>query len=102
MCRTHGGSTKNARQAAQLRMAVLVDPSIDILDKVVRQTGGGEVSIALKVRVAQDVLNRAGLKHVQGVDPTPDRFDPRDLSDEQLEAILSLREQLAQRPVRQE
>ena len=101
VCRTHGGSSRSARQAAQLRLAVLVDPAIDILTKVLRPSRGEKFSPALGLAAAKVVLDRAGLKDVGSVDPLAHRIDPREFTDEQLQAILNLREQLAQGAGRQ-
>ena len=76
-------------------MAVLMDPAIEVLAKVLRPSRGEKISLALRLRVAMDVLDRAGLKDVGSVDPHAHRIDPHEFTDEQLQAILSLREQLA-------
>ena len=77
-------------------MAVLVDPAIDILAKVLRPGRGQTISPALQFAVARDVLDRAGLKHVgtAHVAVAVSKIDLRELTDEQLQAILKLRERL--------
>lgn len=57
VCRLHGGSTKNARNAARLRLMELVDPAITTLAKeMVNATESSD-----KQRAANSILDRAGL-----------------------------------------
>lgn len=79
-------------------MASLADPAVDVIEAILKSNEMDGSSRALRFRVAQDVLDRAGLKHVGSVDVDVHRIDPHEFSDEQLRAILNLREQLANRP----
>ena len=76
-------------------MAMLVDPAIDLLAKLLRPSRGEKFSPALGLAAAKVVLDRAGLKDVGSVDLHVHRIDSHEFTDEQLQAILSLREQLA-------
>ena len=82
-------------------MASLADPAVDVLANILKSSDTDLRSRSLRLRVAQDVLDRAGLKSVDRVEPYVHRIDPRDLTDEQLRAVLNLREQLAKGPRRQ-
>lgn len=57
VCRLHGGSTKNARNAARLRIMELVDPAITTLAKEMVNASES----ADKQRAANSILDRAGL-----------------------------------------
>jgi len=57
VCRVHGGSAKQVREAAQRRLATLVDPAIGTLAKSLKSKQG---NVALGA--ARDILDRAGFK----------------------------------------
>ncbi len=54
----HGGKAPQVKAAAQVRLAALVDPAIDRLEKVIK----GDGNVAVAVRAARDVLDRTGFK----------------------------------------
>lgn len=58
VCRLHGGSTKNARNAAKLRLMDLVDPAITMLG---RELVSKESSAKDRLSAANSILDRAGL-----------------------------------------
>lgn len=78
-------------------MAVLADPAVDVIEEILKSNEMDGSSRALRFRVAQDVLDRAGLKHVQQIDANVYHMDPRDFTDAQLDAALKLQELLAKR-----
>ncbi len=54
----HGGKAPQVKAAAQVRLAALVDPAIDRLEKVIK----GDGNVAAAVTAARDILDRAGFK----------------------------------------
>ena len=90
-CRSHGSAAKHVRRAARLRIAALVDPSLDVLAKML-MPGHGYVKPDLQLRAACDVLNRNGLK---GGDDTVlmqrvARTSFSHLTDEEMETLVRL------------
>lgn len=57
VCRTHGGSSPQARNKARLRLAELVDPAIATLAREMAQADKS----ADKQRAANSILDRAGV-----------------------------------------
>jgi hypothetical protein len=57
VCFTHGGGAPQVRAAARVRLAALVDPSINVLDKLLKRQKK-EPAIAFRAAVA--VLDRNG------------------------------------------
>lgn len=64
VCRMHGGSTKQAKAKAKLRLMELVDPAIAVL---AREMSTADKS-ADKQRAANSILDRAGFGRQQQVD----------------------------------
>ena len=58
VCRSHGGAAPQVKRKAQERLAILVDPAIDRLEKVIK----GDGNVAAAVRASRDVLDRTGFK----------------------------------------
>ena len=56
VCFTHGGAAPQVKAAAEARLRALVDPSIGVLDKTLKN--GKRPDLALKA--ATDVLDRQG------------------------------------------
>lgn len=56
VCVTHGGAAPQVKAAAEARLRALVDPSIGVLDKTLKN--GKRPDLALKA--ATDVLDRQG------------------------------------------
>ena len=78
-------------------MASLADPAVDVIEAILKSNEMDGSSRALRFRVAQDVLDRAGFKHVERIDANVYHMDPRDFTDAQLDAALKLQELLAKR-----
>lgn len=57
VCHTHGGGAPQVKQAAALRLAALVDPAIDVLDKCMKRV---DARPEIAERAARAVLNRTG------------------------------------------
>lgn len=60
VCRTHGGSSPQAKRKASLRLAELVDPAIATLAREMVQADGS----ADRQRAANSILDRAGVPRV--------------------------------------
>lgn len=58
----HGASAPQVKQAARLRLAAMVDPSLDIILKHLKPGRGKYVKPELQVKCALDVLDRNGFK----------------------------------------
>lgn len=56
-CSNHGGSTPSSRMAARLRLDELVGPAIATLARILADP---EVPASVRLRAAQDVLDRSG------------------------------------------
>jgi hypothetical protein len=57
VCRLHGGAAPQVKRAAKLRLLELVDPAIATLARIMA-TSDNE---ALRLKAAQDILDRGGL-----------------------------------------
>lgn len=66
VCRMHGGATKQARMAAKLRLAELVDPAIGTLARVMVNAAKDSD----RMRAADSILDRTGYGRVQKVERT--------------------------------
>lgn len=109
VCMGHGGRASQVRESAQLRLARLVDPGINLLADVItlesrrakralRAKGQHAVMPDLKqgINTVQDILDRTGFKGKQEVDITSHQnVNMSELTEEHLRAILALKEQLA-------
>jgi hypothetical protein len=58
VCRVHGGSAQQVREAARRRLLELVDPALATLERAVRQKGKPD---AVAIAAAREILDRAGL-----------------------------------------
>ena len=86
VCQAHGGSAPQVRNAAARRVAHLVDPAIDRLEKALKSKND-----AVALRAAQDILDRNGLKGDTVVKLLmPEGGLPVGLTDEQAARIRSL------------
>jgi hypothetical protein len=65
VCQTHGGGAPQVKAKAAERLAALVDPAIDTLDKSMKVDNP-----AVALAAAKDVLDRAGHKATDKVDST--------------------------------
>jgi len=63
VCRIHGGSAPQVRDAARRRILALVDPALGVLAQATRprKTENWEPT-AQEIKAATDILDRAGLK----------------------------------------
>lgn len=68
VCRVHGGSTPQAKQAAKLRLASLVNPAIGTLAREMTRADRS----ADRQRAANSILDRAGIGRVQHIDNVAD------------------------------
>ena len=61
MCAMHGGTAPQVRAAAAMRLAALVDPSIGVLDKTLKDSKRPDLAL----KAATDVLDRNDLGAVR-------------------------------------
>ena len=64
VCRKHGGGAPQVREAARLRLLMLVDPALARLGKLVRSKYTKD---PIALAAIKDVLDRAGLKVAEEV-----------------------------------
>ena len=79
VCRVHGGSAPQVKQAAAERIRELVDPAIDQLARLLEAAD----SDAVKLSAIKDVLDRAGYSAKQRIEhsgaiQSGDRLTPAD------------------------
>lgn len=67
VCRAHGGGAPQVREAARLRLLMLVDPALARLGKLVRSKYTKD---PIALAAIKDVLDRAGLKTAEEVTHT--------------------------------
>ena len=85
VCRFHGGGAPQVQQAARVRLAALVDPSIDRLAKLVQ-----EKSPSVALGAVKDVLDRNGLKTPDQLQITAlDAEDVAKMTTRELKAMLA-------------
>ena len=98
VCPAHGAKAGQVKEAAQMRLARLVDPAIDVIAAIIKPQRGDKRTTDRKLMVstAQDVLDRNGLKGKQELHVTGLNVNPADLSDDMLRQIMALKEQLSQ------
>ena len=58
MCRSHGGSARQVKEAARRRLLELVDPALVRLDRMVRESDDERVVLA----AVKEILTRAGIE----------------------------------------
>lgn len=75
-----------------MRLAILVDPSIDILAKILKPGQGHSVKRELQVAVAKDILDRNGLKSKDEIVLTHDFDESRfsHMTDEEISQLVAL------------
>ena|SRR5262245_21643239 len=92
-CRSHGSAASHVRRAARLRIAALVDPSLDVLLKTLRP-GRRRVNAETQLRAACEVLDRNGLTALKEPIPAhhlaPSPPTLSNLSDEEIELLINL------------
>lgn len=74
VCVTHGGGAPQVKLAARERIAALVDPAIDALQRALRHR-----DIGVAVRAARDLLDRAGFVAPKPIEPTERRVTLEEL-----------------------
>ncbi len=57
VCRSHGGSASQVREAARRRLLELVDPALVRLDRIIRESNDERIVLA----ALKEVLTRAGI-----------------------------------------
>ena len=57
-CRMHGGKAPQVQRAARARLAAMIDPALDVLQRLMSDP---KVAEAVCLRAAENVLDRAGL-----------------------------------------
>ena len=92
VCHFHGGASPQVQQSARRRLAILVDPAIDIFQKILQPGKGYTVKRELQVTVARDVLDRAGLKSKDEILLTHEFDESRfqHMSDEEIVQLVAL------------
>jgi regulator of extracellular matrix RemA (YlzA/DUF370 family) len=68
VCAHHGGAAPQVKQAAEARLAALVDPAITRLTRIVTSTDSDAVALA----AVKDILDRAGYKRVEEIKVSTD------------------------------
>lgn len=99
VCAGHGGRAPQTKEAAQVRIQKLVDPSLDyITDVISPKNAKTAVEPSLRLRAAQDILDRSGHSGRQKLEVTGAfaSLDIKNLSEDMLRQILTLKEQLGQ------
>ena len=62
VCRVHGGSAPQVREAARFRILELVNPALAALSRALKTKGKPD---ATTIAAAKDILDRAGFRPVQ-------------------------------------
>ena len=90
-CRSHGSAAGHVRRAARVRMAALVDPSLDVLLKTLKP-GRRYVKPEIQLRAACDVLDRNGLTALDErvAAQHMERTSFSKLSDEEIDTLVAL------------
>lgn len=65
LCRNHGGTSPGGRTAARLRLDELVGPAIATIARIIADP---EAPVSVRLRAAQDVLDRSGYPRRVDVD----------------------------------
>lgn len=86
VCRKHGGGTPQARRAARLRLADLIDVSVTTLARVITNPNAKDAD---RIRAAEAVLDRTGQPRGVKVEAISSEEAKRQL----LKALLRMREQ---------
>jgi hypothetical protein len=65
ICRKHGGAALQVKRKARERLAILVDPAIEELAKLLNSKLDG-----VRLAAVKDILDRAGYRPVNQIEPT--------------------------------
>ena len=95
VCRTHGGAAPQVKRKAQERLAILVDPAIEEMGKLLNSENPAVVLATVK-----DILDRNGLKPIKQIEQT--NYDVNDvqflecLTDEELDDLIRIQRKIAE------
>jgi hypothetical protein len=64
VCRVHGGSAPQVKDAARMRLLALVDPALAAMARELKRKT--KAPNAAAIQAARDILDRAGLKQPDG------------------------------------
>ena len=96
VCAMHGGAAPQVKRKAKERFQELVAPAINRLEKIINDP---QVSPGAAIAACRDIIDRAGHKpteQLQVVEPVEVNDPGRDrLTDDQLDRLIALGEQLA-------
>jgi hypothetical protein len=84
VCIVHGGGSPAAKAAAQMRIAMLVDPALEVMFELLISK---KTHDSVRFNVAKDIMDRAGFKPVDKFQEIPWDGDPSKLDDQQLETL---------------
>jgi hypothetical protein len=94
VCGTHGGQAPRAKQNAKLRLAMLVDPAIDVMMRLLKPKPGrgNQVKAEVRLAAARDILDRNGFKSRDEVVITQEFEVSRfaHLTDDELRQLVAL------------
>jgi hypothetical protein len=62
VCRTHGGAAPQVREAARLRLALLADPAVRRLEKIIKHGEDAQALAAIKVVLERNELYAYGVE----------------------------------------
>jgi hypothetical protein len=62
VCRTHGGAAPQVREAARLRLALLADPAVRRLEKIIKHGEDAQALAAIKVVLDRNELYAFGVE----------------------------------------
>lgn len=92
VCVLHGGATPIAKAMAQLRLATLVDPALEVMFDLLIDK---KTPPAVRYSIIKDILDRTGYKPVERSEVKIWNGDPSTLSDEQLGNLVGHLERIA-------
>lgn len=90
MCIVHGGRAPQVQEAAKLRLAMLVDPALEVMFESL----GPKQPAAIRLSAAKDILDRTGYKPVERSENINWNGDPGSLSEDQLDTLMAYLEKL--------
>lgn len=90
VCVLHGGSAPHVKAAATMRIAMLVDPALEVMYDALNP----KHPITARISAAKDILDRAGHKPIERMENINWNGDPGSLSEEQLDALMGYLEKL--------
>ena len=98
VCPGHGAKASQVKEAAAVRLAKLVDPSISALAEDLAIPKNADIALRrLRNSTAQDILDRNNYRGKQDIDLHTFSMNPSEMTDEELRAVAALRELLGSR-----